>query len=140
MSLQTASNKRPVEQYNHKAKKRRNNPPVGLVDAKSDAIEGKKTYAYDPHIDPTLQWAGISHTQPIPCSRARRRHSAAVSRRIRRAFAVALSDCPCEAARMICARSTTCCGVDPAHIHCSRRISSASDKTTGRLFRDIRPS
>jgi hypothetical protein len=31
---------------------------VGLVDAKSDAVEGKKTYAYDPHLDPTLVWAG----------------------------------------------------------------------------------
>jgi adenine-specific DNA-methyltransferase len=28
------------------------------VDAKSDAAEGKKTYAYDPHLDPTLVWAG----------------------------------------------------------------------------------
>lgn len=50
--------KRPVEQYEHKAKQRKNNPPVGLVDAKSDATEGKKTYAYDPHLDPTLVWAG----------------------------------------------------------------------------------
>jgi adenine-specific DNA-methyltransferase len=53
-----APSKRPVEQYDHKAKKRANNPPVGLVDAKSDAAEGKKTYAYDPHLDPTLVWAG----------------------------------------------------------------------------------
>lgn len=50
--------KRPVEQYDHKAKTRPNNPPVGLVDAKSDAVEGKKVYAYDPHLDPTLVWAG----------------------------------------------------------------------------------
>jgi adenine-specific DNA-methyltransferase len=52
------SKKRPVEQYDHKAKTRPNNPPVGLVDAKSDAAEGKKVYAYDPHLDPTLVWAG----------------------------------------------------------------------------------
>lgn len=52
------SKKRPVEQYDHKTKKRVNNPPVGLVDAKSDAVEGKKTYAYDPHLDPALVWAG----------------------------------------------------------------------------------
>src|ERR1039458_9924183 len=58
MSRKTPGSKRPVEQYDHKAKKRANNPPVGLVDAKSDAAEGKKTYAYDPHLDPTLQWAG----------------------------------------------------------------------------------
>jgi len=43
----TPGKKRPVEQYDHKEKKRANNPPVGLVDAKSDAAEGKKTYAYD---------------------------------------------------------------------------------------------
>ncbi len=58
MSRKTPGSKRPVEQYDHKAKKRANNPPVGLVDAKSDAAEGKKTYAYDPHLDPTLAWAG----------------------------------------------------------------------------------
>jgi adenine-specific DNA-methyltransferase len=53
-----ASGKKPIEQYEHKGKKRANNPPVGLVDAKSDAREGKKSYAYDPHLDPTLVWAG----------------------------------------------------------------------------------
>ena len=58
MSRKTPGSKRPVEQYDHKAKKRANNPPVGLVDAKSDAAEGKKTYAYDPHLDPPLVWAG----------------------------------------------------------------------------------
>ena len=58
MSRKTPGSKRPVEQYDHKAKKRANNPPVGLVDAKSDAAGGKKTYAYDPHLDPTLVWAG----------------------------------------------------------------------------------
>src|SRR3989441_2972171 len=55
--------KKPIEQYDHMAKKRKNNPPVGLVDAKSDAFEGKRTYAYDPHLDPTLVWAGkAEHT------------------------------------------------------------------------------
>ena len=82
----------------------------------------------------------ISHTQPMPYSRTRRRHSAAVSRRIPSALAIALSDCPCAAPRIICARSTTCCGVDPARIHCSSRISSASDNTTGKLVFDIQPS
>ena len=54
----TTTKKKPIEQYDHKGKKRINNPPVGLVDAKTDAVEGKKTYAYDPHLDPTLVWAG----------------------------------------------------------------------------------
>ena len=55
---ETKPNKRPVEQYDHKDKKRLNNPPVGLVDASTDAIEGRRTYAYDPHLDPQLTWAG----------------------------------------------------------------------------------
>src|SRR5690349_9424389 len=53
-----ANSKKPIEQYQHKDKKRVNNPPVGLVDAATDATEGKKSYAYDPHLDPSLQWAG----------------------------------------------------------------------------------
>jgi len=50
--------KKPIEQYQHDDKDRLNNPPVGLVDAKSEPVEGKKSYAYDPHLDPALQWAG----------------------------------------------------------------------------------
>lgn len=42
--------KKPIEQYEHKGKKRLNNPPVGVVEAKTDAAEGKRTYAYDPHL------------------------------------------------------------------------------------------
>ena len=56
MSRNTVNKKRPVEQYGHKGKQRTNNPPVGLVDARSDAAEGKKKYAYDPHLDPTLEF------------------------------------------------------------------------------------
>ncbi len=55
---ETRRNKRPVEQYDHKGKKRLNNPPIGLVDASTDAMEGRKRYAYDPHLDPQLVWAG----------------------------------------------------------------------------------
>jgi adenine-specific DNA-methyltransferase len=50
--------KKRIEQYEHTGKKRTNNPPVGLVDAKTDAIEDKKAYAFDPHLDPMLVWAG----------------------------------------------------------------------------------
>jgi adenine-specific DNA-methyltransferase len=55
---------RPLEQYEHKDKERLNNPPVGLVDAHTDNGGRKvRTYAYDPHIDPQLQWAGkAEHT------------------------------------------------------------------------------
>src|SRR5450759_4522578 len=51
--------KRPIEQYDHKGKKRVNNPPVGLVTPQTDPLAAThKTYAYDPHLDPQLQWAG----------------------------------------------------------------------------------
>lgn len=50
--------RKPIEQYDHKGKKRVNNPPVGLVTPATDKERGKKTYAYDPHLDPQLVWAG----------------------------------------------------------------------------------
>jgi adenine-specific DNA-methyltransferase len=55
---------KPIEQYEHKDKKRLNNPPVGLVDVHTDNGGQKTTtYSYDPHIDPQLQWAGkAEHT------------------------------------------------------------------------------
>jgi len=55
----TTETKKPIESYEHKDKQRVNNPPVGLVTPDTDPDAGaKKTYAYDPHLDPTLQWAG----------------------------------------------------------------------------------
>ena len=57
------SDKKPIEQYDHKGKERLNNPPVGLVTPETDKEAGKKKYAYDPHLDPSLQWAGkAEHT------------------------------------------------------------------------------
>ncbi|MBU1207079.1 MAG: site-specific DNA-methyltransferase [Proteobacteria bacterium] len=60
----TTESKRPIESYEHKGKKRVNNPPVGLVTPDTDPDAGaKKSYAYDPHLDPQLQWAGkAEHT------------------------------------------------------------------------------
>jgi len=58
-----ARGKKPIEQYDHKGKKRVNNPPVGLVTPETDKETGKKTYSYDPHLDPQLVWAGkAEHT------------------------------------------------------------------------------
>ena len=55
--------KRDIESYAHADKERVNNPPVGLVTPDTDKDAGKKTYAYDPHLDPQLQWAGkAEHT------------------------------------------------------------------------------
>jgi Uma2 family endonuclease len=64
--------KRPIERYEHKDKKRTNNPPVGLVTPETDPVAPThKTYGYvtpvpsikprqeldyDPHLDPQLVW------------------------------------------------------------------------------------
>jgi adenine-specific DNA-methyltransferase len=55
---------RPIESYEHRDTQRVNNPPVGLVTPETDPDAGQnKTYAYDPHLDPQLQWAGkAEHT------------------------------------------------------------------------------
>ena len=58
-----ASGKRRIEQYDHKGQQRKNNPPVWLVTEATDRDAPKKRYAYDPHLDPTLTWAGkAEHT------------------------------------------------------------------------------
>ena len=45
--------------------KRKNNPHVGMVDTTSDGVEGETTWAYDPHLDPALNFdsarAGIEN-------------------------------------------------------------------------------
>lgn len=48
----------PIELYEHKGKSRPNNPPVGLVDSKTDPDGGRAKYQFDPHLDPNLNWAG----------------------------------------------------------------------------------
>jgi adenine-specific DNA-methyltransferase len=54
---------RPIEQYRHKNEQRVNNPPIGLVTPDTDPDMGSKEYAYDPHLDPQLVWAGkAEHT------------------------------------------------------------------------------
>jgi Adenine specific DNA methylase Mod len=69
MARNKKTDKKPIEQYDHKGKKRVNNPPVGLVtpetdpDTDSRGILQNARYAYDPHLDPQLQWAGkAEHT------------------------------------------------------------------------------
>lgn len=57
------SGAKPIEQYTHSDKDRVNNPPVGLVTPETDKEAGKQAYAYDPHLDPQLVWAGkAEHT------------------------------------------------------------------------------
>ena len=66
--------KRPIDRYEHKDKKRINNPPVGLVTPETDPplpthkaydyiqpvpdVKPGKDLEYDPHLDPQLVWAG----------------------------------------------------------------------------------
>ena len=48
---------RVIDAYDHADKERTNNPPIGI--AKFDRTkEATKTYAFDPNLDPTLEWAG----------------------------------------------------------------------------------
>jgi hypothetical protein len=53
-----------IEQYDHFGKTRLNNPQVGLVTPETEpAKTDTKRYAYDPHLDPHLMWAGkTEHT------------------------------------------------------------------------------
>ena len=55
--------KREITSYRHRGEERVNNPPVGLVTGATDPDSGKRTYEYDPHLDPQLVWAGkAEHT------------------------------------------------------------------------------
>jgi len=58
-----AKGKKPIEQYEHLDKMRKNNPPAGLVTPDTDRDGQKKVYAYDPHLDPQLMWAGKAEHQ-----------------------------------------------------------------------------
>ena len=51
------SKTREIEAYTHDDKQRMNNPPAGMAQY-DKTEESVKTYAFDPHLDPTLQWAG----------------------------------------------------------------------------------
>ena len=73
-SRTTHPKKRAIDRYEHRDKKRINNPPVGLVTSETDPpLSTHKTYDYiqpvptvkpgeeldyDPHLDPQLVWAG----------------------------------------------------------------------------------
>ncbi len=44
--------------YTHEGETRKNNPPVDLVSTSTDKLNGRTKYQHDPHIDPSLSWAG----------------------------------------------------------------------------------
>ena len=51
-----------VKQYVHEKKKRKNNPPVGLVTSKSDPDLDVKKYSFDSYDNPQLNWSGKVET------------------------------------------------------------------------------
>ena len=58
-----SQSQRSIEAYDHTGQERLNNPPVGLVSPETDRDAARRTYGYDPHLDPQLQWAGkAEHT------------------------------------------------------------------------------
>jgi len=63
MAREQETKKRDIRNYTHKGKKSLNNLPVGLVTPGTDQDQEKKTYAYNPHLDPQLVWVGkAEHT------------------------------------------------------------------------------
>jgi len=67
----------PHEDYRHRTSTRRNNPPAGLAPTYEVRTRQTTRYAYDPHLDPQLVWAGktfefhrptgIGSTTPVEC-------------------------------------------------------------------------
>ena len=58
MARRKKNARKEITNYAHTDEQRVNNPPVGLVTPDTDKDTGKKSYAYDPHLDPQLDWAG----------------------------------------------------------------------------------
>lgn len=57
--VKKVATKKEIDSYDHKGAERVNIPQVGLVKPETDPDTGKKkSYQYDPHLDPQLQWAG----------------------------------------------------------------------------------
>ena len=56
----------PVEDYEHIAAKRTNNPPAGLAHLdRAETPTRTINYEYDPHMDPVLIWAGKAERQSV---------------------------------------------------------------------------
>ncbi len=47
-----------IAAYEHKERERANNPPIGLVTPDTDPEAPPGKYEFDPHLDPSLHWAG----------------------------------------------------------------------------------
>jgi len=57
------SPKTSVEDFRHTQAQRKNNPPAGMAPTYEVRERQSTRYAYDPHLDPQLVWAGkAEHT------------------------------------------------------------------------------
>jgi adenine-specific DNA-methyltransferase len=53
----------PFNDFRHREAKRPNNPPAGIAPTYESRERQTRQYAYDPHLDPQLVWAGkAGHT------------------------------------------------------------------------------
>jgi adenine-specific DNA-methyltransferase len=53
----------PFNDFRHPEAKRPNNPPAGIAPTYESPDRQTRQYAYDPHLDPQLVWAGkAGHT------------------------------------------------------------------------------
>jgi len=55
----------PTVDFRHDAT-RKNNPPAGLIDYDKPPPQPRKTYSYDPHLDPQLMWSGKAEHTSFP--------------------------------------------------------------------------
>lgn len=58
------TNKVVIEDYEHSTGRRTNNPPAGLAHLDREETPVRR-YAYDPHLDPQLQWTGKEEAEHI---------------------------------------------------------------------------
>jgi adenine-specific DNA-methyltransferase len=57
------SSSQPFNDFRHPEAKRPNNPPAGIAPTYESRERQTRQYAYDPHLDPQLVWAGkVEHT------------------------------------------------------------------------------
>ena len=114
-----ATKKKPIEQYDHKSKKRVNNPPVGLVTPATDKDSGKKTYAYDPQ----LVWAGKAERTSFEVP--------TISLHVHERIDPRRSSKPCAGATVIMTTRCRCFSRRKKTRRCVKRSSSTSIRTIG---------
>ena len=54
-----------IRDHTHKDKKRPNNPQVDIAHHDDNRGDESKTYKYDPHLDPSLEWASKAESEEL---------------------------------------------------------------------------